>query len=184
MFFKSHFISFNGAWINDHSPSIPFDGVLVPGLNVGLSVVSPGPVLVETVLLVDTPVDMFIISNTTQCWTRSSRKYLRTNCRLSNNTVIITHSKKEVIFFNLYVVPIMPLYLPFPFCCIPENVYIVYLLGSMLVQPLVVTLYPDPGAHNPTSHFPSKYSCLAIYNLLQCYNLVTESVVYSDCVHN
>ena len=38
-----------------------------------------------------------------------------------------------------------------------STVYIVYLLGSILVQPLVVTLYPDPGAHNPhnpTSHFP------------------------------
>ena len=62
-----HFISLNYALINDHSPSIPFDGVLVPGLNVGLSVASPGPVLVKTVLLVDTPVDMFIISNTIQC---------------------------------------------------------------------------------------------------------------------
>ena len=62
-----HFISLNYAFINDHSPSIPVDGVLVPGLNVGLSVVSPGSVLVETVLLVDNPVDMFIISNTTQC---------------------------------------------------------------------------------------------------------------------
>ena len=62
-----HFISLNYALINDHSPSVPFGGFLVPGLNVGLSVVFPGPVLEETVLLVDTPVDMFIISNTTQC---------------------------------------------------------------------------------------------------------------------
>ena len=62
VFLMLHFISLNYALINDHSPSVS----LVPGLNVGLSVVSPGPVLVETVLLVDTPVDMFIISNTTQ----------------------------------------------------------------------------------------------------------------------
>ena len=63
VFLMLHFIFLNYALINDHSPSVS----LVPGLNVGLSVVFPGPVLVETVLLVDTPVDMFIISNTTQC---------------------------------------------------------------------------------------------------------------------
>ena len=65
VFLMLHYISLNYALINDHTPSVPFDVVLVPGLNVGLSVVSPGPVLVETVLLVDTPIDMFIISNTT-----------------------------------------------------------------------------------------------------------------------
>ena len=50
---------------------------------------SPGPVIVKTMLLVDTLVDIFIFSNTTRCWTRPSKNNSRANYILSKYTVTL-----------------------------------------------------------------------------------------------